>query len=112
MHLRMTPLRTLLLSVATLAAAAVMLDVSGGSTSESYGIVNSIASAPGAKGAAVPVANVRLESGKLVAATIPETIKPREGDRVHVRVLSRLSGASTYQLLDIGDDRMASEGHR
>jgi len=108
---RMTPVRTLLLSVATLAAAVAVLDLSGGSTSESYGVVNSVSPAGGPGGAAERVARVRLESGKLVEASVPDGIKAREGDSVHVRILSRLSGASTYQVLGPRDERMGNEGH-
>src|SRR5690242_2259759 len=111
MTLRMTPARTLLLAIATLAAAVAVLDLSGGSTSESYGVVHSVALAARPNGATERIANVRLESGKLVQATVPDGIKAREGDSVHVRILSRLSGASTYQVLGPGEDRMDNEGH-
>src|SRR6185312_548129 len=108
MTLRMTPFRTLLLSIATLAAAVVVLDVSGGSTSESYGIVKAVTPGAGAE----PFADVRLESGKLVHATVPKGVQAREGASVHVRVLSRLSGASTYQVIGPGDERMDEASHR
>lgn len=108
MTLRMTPFRTLLLSIATLAAAVVVLDVSGGSTSESYGIVKSVARGAGAES----LADVRLENGKLVQASVPKGVQAKEGASVHVRVLSRFSGASTYQVLGPGDDRMDEASHR
>lgn len=112
MKVHMTPVRVLFLAVATLAAAVVVLDVSGGSTSESYGVVSSIGRAAGPKGVPEQVANVRLDSGKLVQAAIPNGIKAREGESVHLRVLSRISGASTYQVLGAGDDNMDNAMHR
>jgi hypothetical protein len=108
MTLRMTPFRTLLLSIATLAAAVVVLDVSGGSTSESYGIVKSVTRGTRAE----TLADVRLESGKLVQAVVPTGIRAPEGASVHVRILSRLSGESTYQVIGPGDDRMDDATHR
>ena len=97
-----------------LLGVVALLDVSGGPTSESPGVIKSITMVPGEAGAQRPVASVLLMNGNLVHASVVRGGDFSPGQEVHVRIYRRISsGTSSYEVVaGTSGNEMRGERHR
>jgi hypothetical protein len=85
-----------------LAAAFVMMDITGGPFEDASGTVQSVAAATpaGDTGAPKEMASVVLGDGRVVLATVPRAGSVHPGDAIELRIhRGVLSGTSSYEVL-------------
>lgn len=88
-------------AILILAVAVGVLDMTGGPTSESSGVVKSVAMVPSGTGRPEQVASVVLANGSVVQAKVLRTEEARPGREVRLLVHRRIiSGASSYEVVE------------
>ncbi len=100
------PIGPLLLALAIVAAAVVVLDLTGGSmVGEDVCVVKSVAPAPNEASAPMRIASVELPGGALVPAKVARAAELRPGEKVQVAVHRRLiAGTSSYEVVGPAGD--------
>ncbi len=95
------PIAPLLLALAIVAAAVVVLDLTGGSmVAEDVCVVKAVAPAPNEANAPMRIASVQLPGGALVPAKVVRVAELRAGEKVRVAVRRRLiGGAPSYEVV-------------
>ncbi len=88
------------MALVVLLTVVALLDITGGPTSESPGIIQSITDVPGEGGTQAQAASVLMMNGNLVHASVVRGGHFSPGQEVHVRIFRRMSsGTSSYEVV-------------